>query len=313
MERIGLAVIPNKVEHPSPVGHPECYDKLIHVLPELKKTHYVDMTVPIEASDYDLSILKTVHTEKYITKLETFKTANIGYLDPDTFLSASSFDASNRVTWSLLTAVDRSFGDGPKHSFVLGRPPGHHAEKYRGMGFCLVNHIAVAAEYALKAHKVERVAVVDFDIHHGNGTQNIFYDRNDVFYISTHKYPYYPGTGARDDLGEGEGEGYTLNFPMSAGTDDTAMLGVFEGELIDKLRKYKPDLILVSAGFDGHHLDPLGGFKLTGGGFRRMTDVLVSAADELCEGRLVSILEGGYHPEGNLDSITNHIEGLSRS
>ncbi|RKX26153.1 MAG: histone deacetylase family protein [Candidatus Zixiibacteriota bacterium] len=311
MKQIGLAIVPNEKDHSSPPEHPERPGKLALVLDELKKPKYSELTQPIKPGTYDETLLHRVHKPEYIRRLATFSESGIGYLDPDTYLSSTSFGASCKVTWSLLNGIDLAFGDGPAASFILGRPPGHHTEVDHGMGFCLVNHIAVAAQYALDHHKIERVAIVDFDIHHGNGTQHIFYDRDDILYISTHQYPFYPGTGSEQECGQDAGEGFTLNFPLPAGTGDKELTHIVNGKMSSRLRKFEPDLILVSAGFDGHYRDPLGGFRLTGQGFYDITRALRELAGELCDGRIVSLLEGGYDPDGNLDSITNHIRGLA--
>jgi len=311
MKQIGLAIVPNELEHPSPAGHPERPGRLALILDELKKPEYSEFTQPIIPEIYDKTLLHRVHRPEYIQRLVTYSDSGIGYLDPDTYLSVSSFEASCQVTWSLLRGIDLAFGDGPAASFVLGRPPGHHAEYDHGMGFCLVNHVAVAAQYALDNHEAERVAIVDFDIHHGNGTQNLFYNRDDVLYISTHQYPFYPGTGSEQECGKSAGEGLTLNCPLPAGTGDKDLAHIVDGKVSSRLCKFKPDLILISAGFDGHHHDPLGGFRLTGQGFYDITRTFQSLAGELCAGRIVSLLEGGYDPDGNLDSITNHIRGLA--
>jgi acetoin utilization deacetylase AcuC-like enzyme len=291
--------------------HPERYDKLSLILPELEKPEYERITQPVKARAYEQNVLTRIHDAGYIQRLAEFSGEGLSYLDSDTYVTSTSFAASCRVTWSLLSAVDEAFGVGPKVSFIIGRPPGHHAEADRGMGFCLVNHIAVAAQYVLDNHAARRVAVVDFDIHHGNGTQHAFSERSDVFYISTHQYPFYPGSGAAGERGSGEGRGYTLNLPCPAGSGDAELLALFEGKISTALGEYRPDVILVSAGFDGHNRDPLGGFRLTGEGYGRIGSILSSLAGELCGGRLVSLLEGGYDPEGNMDSICNYLKGLA--
>ena len=184
MKPIGLAILAHTKEHAAPSGHPERPDKLQLILPELDKQEYRDISQEIPMHSYEQSCLTRVHDARYIERLAQFSDSAVGYLDPDTYITATSFEASCRVTWSLLGAVDLAFGDGPRASFILGRPPGHHAETDRGMGFCLVNHIAVAAQYALDRRSAKQVAIVDFDIHHGNGSQHIFYERDDVLYIS---------------------------------------------------------------------------------------------------------------------------------
>jgi len=313
MARIGLAVIPSEHDHPAPAGHPENLPRLAGALAELEKAEFRKITAPVPEREYATSMLAAVHDPDYLEMLATIDRSDWVYLDPDTYATANSFAASCRVTWALLSAVDEAMSGGPVGAFVLGRPPGHHACRRRAMGFCLVNHIAVAAQYALDRHHLKRIAIVDFDIHHGNGTQDFFYERSDVLYVSVHQYPFYPGTGAAMETGSGAGEGYTRNFPFPGGTGDTEIQEVFERDIAAALHVYRPDLILVSAGFDGHSADPLGGFRMTGPGYAAIARILRTSAEQHCGGRLISILEGGYNAEGNLDAITRYIKALSES
>ena len=178
-------------------------------------------------------------------------------------------------------------------------------------GFCLVNHVAIAAQYARDELKADKVAIVDFDVHHGNGTQDLFYDRPDVLYISSHQHPFYPGTGLQNETGAADGRGFTVNFPLPAGTSDSEFVALYEDQVAAALREFRPDLILVSAGFDGHVADPLGGLGLTGAAFRSVGGILQLVADNVCDGRLISMLEGGYGPENNRESICSYIEGIA--
>ncbi|MCX6834843.1 MAG: histone deacetylase, partial [candidate division Zixibacteria bacterium] len=311
MESIGLAVILSEHTHPAPPGHPEAFERLSLVPSALERPEIHQITTALDISRYPIDLLHRVHDPEYINRLEQYDSPDIGYPDPDTYLCATSFAASCDVTWAVLSGVDAAFGVGPRVSLVLGRPPGHHAESDHAMGFCLVNHVAVAAQYAIDHYGCRHVAVVDFDVHHGNGTQHTFYDRSDVLFISTHQYPFYPGTGSHTEQGRDAGLGFTVNFPFPAGTGDQELVGLFDGEISDILDRFKPELIVVSAGFDGHQLDPLGGFMLTGQGYRHIGQALRMVADRCCGSRLVSVLEGGYHPEGNVNSIINYITGLA--
>jgi len=310
MTPIGLAIAADPREHPAPPGHPECHERIAGAIAALRDSKYQAITQTLKVRTYDLSLLSRVHSEAYIGHLAESASPDRQH-DEETYQTASTFKASCDMTWSLLVAVDAAFGEGPSSSFILGRPPGHHAGREQAMGFCLVNHVAVAAQYARDHLQAARVAVVDFDVHHGNGTQDLFYDRSDVLYISTHQHPYYPGTGLRTEAGEGDGQGFTVNFPLSAGTSDTEFVGLFETEIASSLRYFRPDLILVSAGFDGHADDPLGGFNLTAAAFKSAGQMLRTVADDLCAGRLVSMLEGGYNPEANRESICHYIEGIA--
>ena len=224
-------------------------------------------------------------------------------IDADTFTSPDSDDIARLAAGAVLTGVDRVL-DGPAGSraLVLVRPPGHHAEADRAMGFCLYNSIAVGAAHA-RSRGCDRVAIVDYDVHHGNGTQWIFYEDPTVLFVSSHQYPFYPGTGAATEKGRGAGLGYTLNLPLDAGTQDAEIERRYAAEVIRALRGFKPNLLMISAGFDAHEMDPLGQLRMTTEGFGRLTKMLVSAADELCEGRVVLVTEGGYDLKALGDSL----------
>ena len=212
-----------------------------------------------------------------------------------------------------LSGVDTIMGAGPHAVFVLGRPPGHHALSHRAMGFCIFNNVAIAAQYALDHYGLARVAIVDFDVHHGNGTQAIFYDRDDVLFCSTHRSNFYPGTGYPEERGAGKGKGFTINRPMMAGDGDREILAAHTETFVPALNQFAPELLIVSAGFDAHVLDPLGGLSVTKGAYSEIGRILKQVADRHCHGRILSVLEGGYDPRGNLDSITSYLEGLALS
>ena len=260
--------------------------------------------------------ISLIHDFEYVKKIE--KTAGHEIqLDPDTRTSPHSWEAARLAVGGLLTCVDWVFDVGagssrpgrenraptPRNAFAFVRPPGHHAERARAMGFCLFNNVAIAAEYAIRRKNCKKILIIDYDVHHGNGTQWAFYNRNDVFYISTHRYPFYPGTGARREEGEGQGKGFTLNVPFPGGEGDEEYLRAFETEVIPSTLDYQPDLILVSAGFDAHRLDPLGGMNVTAGGFAEMTRKILKAAGEVCGGKTILVLEGGYSLEGLSESV----------
>ena len=215
-------------------------------------------------------------------------------LDPDTFTSPESYEVARLAAGAATSAVDAVLeGDPGTRAFALVRPPGHHAERGRAMGFCFFNNVAVAAAHA-RARGVARVAVVDYDVHHGNGTQHSFYDDPNVLFISSHQYPYYPGTGAAGETGNGAGRGFTVNLPLAAGATDADYERVFAEVGFPVLRQFRPELILISAGFDAHADDPLGGMRLTAAEFVRLTTAIAAVADECCEGRIVALTEGGY-------------------
>jgi acetoin utilization deacetylase AcuC-like enzyme len=211
---------------------------------------------------------------------------------------------------ATLAAVDAVFQTPLKRAFAAVRPPGHHATASRGMGFCIYNNAALAARYARKAHGVDRVLIADWDVHHGNGTQDIFYADPAVFFFSTHQWPWYPGTGAPDETGEGAGKGLTMNCPFPAGSGRAEILGAFRKKLMPAMDDFKPGLVIVSAGFDSRRGDPLGKFTLTDGDFRELTELMLEIAGKHAGGRLVSVLEGGYSMEGLARAVTAHVQTL---
>jgi acetoin utilization deacetylase AcuC-like enzyme len=225
-------------------------------------------------------------------------------LDPDTGVVPESDHVAKLAAGGACLAVDKVVRGEVDAAFCAVRPPGHHAERAEAMGFCLFNSVAVAAEHARRAHGLERVAILDWDVHHGNGTQHLFERDPNVFYLSIHQYPHYPGTGSSRERGEGEGEGATLNAPMPAGTGDSEWLAVIEGSFTKAIDEFRPELVLISAGFDAHLEDPLSSTRVTEAGYTRMTQIVKDWAARHAGGRLVSLLEGGY----NLDALARSVE-----
>jgi acetoin utilization deacetylase AcuC-like enzyme len=262
----------------------------------------------------DLDLLSEVHERRYIATIERIAESGGAMWDPDTVISPASYDAALLGVGAAVAAVDAAMS-GERVSFALVRPPGHHALRASAMGFCLFNNVAVAAQQAVRNHGLERVLIVDWDVHHGNGTQDYFYSRPDVLFFSTHQYPFYPGTGAVHETGSGEGRGYTVNVPLSAGMDDAGYTRVFTEVLAPVARRYKPQLVLISAGYDAHLADPLGGMALTTAGFSELTRIVRSLADEIpeCKGRVATVLEGGYNIEALATSVLATIAALEGS
>jgi acetoin utilization deacetylase AcuC-like enzyme len=228
----------------------------------------------------------------------------------DTRVSAESLDAALSASGGVLNAVDAVMTGKVKNAFCAVRPPGHHAGPARGMGFCIFNNVAIAARYVQKTYGVQRVLIVDQDYHHGNGTQDIFYEDGSVFYFSTHHYGAYPGTGAASETGRGQGAGKILNLPLPPGAGDAQFLEAFETKLVPAARAFRPDFILISAGFDAMRNDGLGVFDVTPQGFAAIARVVVNLANQLCQGRVVSVLEGGYRLDGLADSVVAHVRTL---
>jgi acetoin utilization deacetylase AcuC-like enzyme len=290
--------------------HPERAERLRAIEKMIEKSGLDKQLIPVPAREATLDEIMLVHDKDYVDSVA--KTSELGgvYLDGDTFASPATFEASLLAAGGLLQAVDRVCQGEVSHAFAMVRPPGHHAERDYAMGFCIFNNVGVAAEYLVKKYHFKRVAVVDFDVHHGNATQHMFYDRSDIFYYSTHRYPFYPGTGAASEKGKGAGAGYTLNIPMAAGEGDEAYQKAFEEKLIPSLREYKPEILLLSAGFDAHVRDPLGGMKVTDAGFRYMAQELQKIALEYCQGKAIYTLEGGYDLEGLASSVKEVLQVL---
>ena len=289
-----LTLISSKrfVDHVTPVGHPERPERA-EVFESVARSFAETggrVLEPRAATDDDLA---RVHTREHIAAIVATR-GRATMLDPDTFTSPDSEEIARLAAGAVLTGVDQAL-DGPPQSraLVMVRPPGHHAEADRAMGFCFYNNIAVGAAYA-RSRGCARVAIVDYDVHHGNGTQWTFYEDPTVLFVSSHQYPFYPGTGAASEKGKGAGVGFTLNIPLAAGTKDEEIERKYAEQVVPALGAFKPDLLMVSAGFDAHELDPLGQLRLTTEGFGRLTKMLIAEADALCEGRAVLVTEGGY-------------------
>ncbi len=300
--------------HEPGAGHPERPDRLRaskKAIDRVKHDHpgkIVELK-PRLATDEEISL---IHDSEHVSKVRQTAGHHVD-LDPDTHASPHTWEAASLAVGGLLECVDRVMNAQAKNAFAFVRPPGHHAERERAMGFCFFNNVAIAAEYALRRHDAKRVAIMDYDVHHGNGTQWSFYERADVFYLSTHRYPFYPGTGSRREEGQGPGKGYTLNATFEGGEGDEEYLKVFDQEIIPAIDAYQPDLILVSAGYDAHRDDPLGGMEVTGAGFGSMQKRLLEVAERHAGGKLINVLEGGYSLEGLEESVASCLKEMVMS
>jgi acetoin utilization deacetylase AcuC-like enzyme len=246
-----------------------------------------------------------------VKQLKSLCERGVAFVDLDTVLSSDSFEVARLAAGAAITAVDQVFSGEADNAFAFVRPPGHHATANRAMGFCLLNNAAIGARYAQARYGAERVLIIDWDVHHGNGTQDIFYKDGSVFYFSTHQYPYYPGTGASTERGEGEGEGTTLNIPLAAGSSAQSHRQAFTDALKVIERDFPPDLIIISAGFDSRRGDPLGGLMLEDSDFREMTKEVMDIAERFATGRVVSMLEGGYNLETLGETVRTHVTALT--
>jgi acetoin utilization deacetylase AcuC-like enzyme len=294
-------------EHQTPPGHPESPERAsaMDVVADEWRRRKGEIVAPREATREQLA---RVHDPDYLTRIA--ETAGIATaLDPDTYTSPETYEIARLAAGACVDAVERVMNGRNARALALVRPPGHHAERNRAMGFCIYNNVAVAAAHA-QTLGAARVAIVDYDVHHGNGTQHIFNRDPTVLYCSVHQYPYYPGTGAATEVGEGDGAGLTVNVPLEAGATDADYHLVFDEVVIPIVRAFGPNLILVSAGFDAHERDPLGNMRLTTAAFAAMTMALRLLADECCEGRIVAVTEGGYDLGALRDSLQSVVDVL---
>lgn len=309
--KTGLVFHPDYLLHDTGAGHPERPERLAAVMEYLKELGALKLVTPIEPQPAEDMWLHQVHPEAYLRYLEESAAKAPFSLDPDTPISEHSYRIAKLATGGVLTAVDEVMEGRINNAFVVVRPPGHHALAERAMGFCLINHVAVAARYVQKKYGLKHVLIVDWDVHHGNGTQDIFYEDPTVFYFSTHQWPYYPGTGAAEDTGYGAGAGTTLNVPLAAGAGDTEVVHAFENKLVPAAEAFRPDFVFISAGFDAHQDDPLASLQLTESGYQELTRIVKDIAARFADGRLVSLLEGGYNLDALSRSVDTHIRTLA--
>jgi len=274
--------------------HPECPERLSATMRTLQATGLLNRLVALEPVPATDAQIEATHTREHVLRVKQLVARGGGHFDPDTYANARSLDAARLAAGAVVRGVDAVIQRQVDNAFALGRPPGHHATRARAMGFCLFNNVAVAAQHALDTHGLQRVLIVDYDVHHGNGTQDIFYNTSRVLYFSTHQFPHYPGTGDWDEIGIGEGRGFTVNVPLPPGVGDEGYQHAFDAVLTPIAERYHPQLILASVGFDAHWRDPLAAQRLSLAGYASLARTLVALARDLCEGRIVFVLEGGY-------------------
>lgn len=310
---------PAVLQHDTGLYHPDSANRLEVAVDALRQDGRLIAAPP--APERTLKAVERVHEPVYVQRLSALcKHAPADYGGPfalfdcpDNVISAATFEASLRSVSLTLAATDAVVAGHAASVFVAARPPGHHALASRAMGFCFLNSIAIAAKDLIEHHGVARVLVADFDVHHGNGVQDVFWDDGRVAYLSVHRYPFYPGTGAADEKGEGRGRGTTVNVPLPAEAGDAAYAGGFAAALERLAERFRPEFVLVSAGFDAHAADPVGGMRVSTEGFSWMSRALLDVADTFAGGRIVSLLEGGYHPEATAAAIVEHVRVLARA
>jgi len=304
--KTGLITSDTYQNHNTGEGHPEKIDRVKAVIDNFKKINNKEL-IWKKSAKFDQSILINTHSSKYIDLVDkSFPENGLAFLDGDTVVSPGSKDATKDAVGSIITAIDGVQKKEFKNAFCAVRPPGHHAEKDKAMGFCIYNNVAVGANYLIEKYKYNKVAIIDFDVHHGNGTQDIFYDNKKVLYISTHQYPYYPGSGSEKETGKFNN---ILNIPLEAGTTAEEYLNAYEN-VLKKLKEFKPEFLLFSAGFDAHIDDPLAQLRLSSEDFYHLTKRTLEISKLLCNGNVVSILEGGYDLKALQESTQRHVDAL---
>ena len=304
--KTGLITSDTYQNHNTGEGHPEKIDRVTAVIDNFKRLDNKNL-IWKKPTKFDQSFLINTHSSEYIDLVsKSFPENGLAFLDGDTVVSPGSKDATKDAVGSIITAIDGVQNKDFKNAFCAVRPPGHHAEKDKAMGFCIYNNVAVGANYLIEKYRYNKVAIIDFDVHHGNGTQDIFYNNEKVLYISTHQYPYYPGSGSEKEKGKFNN---VVNIPLEAGTTAEEYLNAYE-HVLKKLKEFKPEFLLFSAGFDAHIDDPLAQLRLNSEDFYQLTKRTLDVVKSFCNGNVVSILEGGYDLKALQDSTQRHVDAL---
>ena len=304
--KTGLITSDTYKNHNTGNGHPEKIDRVTAIIDNFKKVDNKNL-IWKKPNKFDEFFLNKTHSIEYINHVkQSFPKKGLVFLDGDTIVSPGSKDATKDAVGSIITAIDGVQNKEFKNAFCAVRPPGHHAEKDKAMGFCIYNNVAVGANYLIEKYKYQKIAIIDFDVHHGNGTQDIFYDNEKVLYVSTHQYPYYPGSGSNKENGKFNN---VLNIPLEAGTTSEVYLNAYEN-VLTKIKQFKPEFLLFSAGFDAHIDDPLAQMRLCTEDFYKITKRTLEYSKSFCNGRVVSILEGGYDLKALQNSTQRHVDAL---
>jgi len=298
------------LQHDTGQGHPENAKRLLNTREYLRTTKIMEQVLqesPRAASTEEINL---VHPQSYVQSVKQIAEGGGGWLDDDTAVSGASYQAAIYAAGAVLKAADSIMEEKEKNAFCLIRPPGHHATPERGMGFCLFNNAAIAAKYLQTHYHLKKILIVDWDVHHGNGTQDTFYEDPTVMYFSMHRYPFYPGTGQREENGKGEGRGFNINIPLPANTDNKEYKKIFSEVIEEQAELFAPEFIIISAGFDAYKKDPIGGLNLEIEDFGILTEIVLKAAQNHCNGKLISCLEGGYNLQDLPLCISAHVKGL---
>ena len=298
------------LKHDTGPDHPENSARIINTIEHLRSANCwqkLDIKKPRAATEAEVS---AIHSTSQIVQIAEIASSGGGYLDPDTHVSPDSYEAALNAAGAPLTAIDLIMDKKADNAFCLVRPPGHHATPEKGMGFCLFNNVAIAAKYIQSRYSLDKIVIIDWDVHHGNGTQDAFYNDPSVMYFSMHRYPFYPGTGAEEETGKDSGSGFTINIPLSYNIEPQEYLKFFEEILEKRVKPFKPQFILISSGFDAYRLDPISGLSLEASDYNKLTKLTQNVAKDCCDGRIVSCLEGGYHLLDLPKCIEEHLNGL---
>ena len=307
-----LVFDPRCKNHETGRGHPECPERVDAVMNGLTEARLLDRLHQLKPHACSDEVIKYCHGENYLDVVKRDVAAGLSQLTTgDTIICDETLEVARLAAGGVLTAVDAVIQGRADNAFCALRPPGHHACPNRGMGFCVFSNIAIGARYAQRKHGVGKVLIVDWDVHHGNGTQDVFYEDDSVFFFSTHQSPWYPGTGARDETGRGKGLGTTLNATFGSGAGHDEIVGAFKDKLVAAAETFQPEMVFISAGFDSRLGDPLGQFRLLDEDFAELTSIMLRVADDYAEGRLVSVLEGGYNLDGLGKACASHVRALA--
>jgi acetoin utilization deacetylase AcuC-like enzyme len=308
--KTGIVKDKRYLKHSAGHAHPESPERLAAIYEMLNNPSMAWKFMEIEPREATHKEIETIHTPSYVEYIASTAGERSVYLDPDTATSPESYEIARLAVGGLCNAIDSVIEGKADNAFAFVRPPGHHAEADSAAGFCIFNNVAIGAMHAIVKHGLKRILIVDWDLHHGNGTQHSFYSDPRILYFSTHQYPYYPGTGSLQEVGQGKGEGYTINVPLRGGAGDASFVKIFRKILRPVALEFKPELVLLSAGFDTYFQDPLGSMRVTPEGFAALTRILLEIADSCCRGRLVAVLEGGYHVAGLTKSVKTVLEEM---
>ena len=301
-----IFIADSSIQHDTGLGHPECPERIPSIINGLKKIQSQKL-IWKNVRSFDAKYIKLTHSEKYFEKInKSFPKEGLTFLDGDTIVSSGSKKAAYDAVGAIINAIDTVMNKEFDNAFCVVRPPGHHAEKEQAMGFCVFNNVAIGATYLMEKYKMNKVAIIDFDVHHGNGTQDIFYNEKKVLYVSSHQFPFYPGTGSKDEIGKYNN---ILNIPLKAGTNSREFFASYN-KVYDKLNEFKPEFILLSAGFDAHKNDPLANINLESKDYYTLTKEIIKIAKQVSNNRIVSILEGGYNLSAIQESAKFHVEAL---